>query len=535
MLRIGVDVGGTNTDAVVMSGTRLLSATKRPTTADIEQGVIDAIQSVLSDADLGASDLNGVMIGTTQFTNAFVEAKRLTPIGVLRLALPATTAVPPFSGWPEALRRPVDGGCYILHGGYQFDGREISPMDETEVRAAARQFRRDGLRSVAISCAFAPINVTMEQRAAAIVAEEVPEVSISLSSAFGRIGLLERENAASMNASLAELARQVVGSFRAALLRLGIKAPLFLSQNDGTLMTSEMAMRHPVMTFASGPTNSMRGAAFLTGLAEAIVVDIGGTTSDIGSLVRGFPRESSLAVDIGGVRTNFRTPDILSLGLGGGSLVVADGDGPPKIGPASVGHRIREASLAFGGDTLTATDIAVAAGWADLGDRARTAHLSPAMVSAAAQAISRMLADGVDRMKVAADEVPLILVGGGALLVKDPPKGVSRLLVPEHSGVANAIGAAIAQVSGEVDQLYEYSDQGREACLASARALANQRAISAGADRASLALVEIEELPLGYLPGNRVRVRAKVVGDLASIEALVGAQGPSAETQGAVQ
>ena len=114
-----------------------------------------------------------------------------------------------------------------------------------------------------------------------------------------------------------------MAAFRRAIAELGITAPLYLTQNDGTLMSAEFAERYPVLTFASGPTNSMRGAAFLSGLKDAMVVDIGGTTADVGALTHGFPREASVAVDIGGVRTNFRMPDVYSFGLGGGSHVAA--------------------------------------------------------------------------------------------------------------------------------------------------------------------------------------------------------------------
>ena len=81
-------------------------------------------------------------------------------------------------------------------------------------------------------------------------------------------------------------------------------------------MAPEHVERYPVLTFASGPTNSMRGAALLAGLKDAMVVDIGGTTSDVGMLMHGFPREAAISVDIGGVRTNFRMPDVLAIGLG---------------------------------------------------------------------------------------------------------------------------------------------------------------------------------------------------------------------------
>ena len=142
--------------------------------------------------------------------------------------------------------------------------------------------------------------------------ESCPARAVTLSSEIGRIGLLERENAAIMNACLRDLARQIVAAFRArASPSSASRAPLYLTQNDGTLMSADFAEQYPVLTFASGPTNSMRGAAFLSGLKDAMVVDIGGTTSDVGALTHGFPREASVAVEIGGVRTNFRMPDVL--------------------------------------------------------------------------------------------------------------------------------------------------------------------------------------------------------------------------------
>src|SRR6185312_3010840 len=120
---------------------------------------------------------------------------------------------------------------------------------------------------------------------------------------IGRIGLLERENAAALNAALTGLAARTTDAFVAALAEMGLDADLFLTQNDGTLMRAETARRFPVRTFASGPTNSMRGAAYLSAVQDAIVLDIGGTTTDAGALTHGFPREAGAAVAVGGVRT----------------------------------------------------------------------------------------------------------------------------------------------------------------------------------------------------------------------------------------
>ena len=234
----------------------------------------------------------------------------------------------------------------------------ITPLDPDELRRIAKDIAKRGIRTVAITSVFSPVNTEVERQAGEIIAEAVPGAHVTLSSDIGRIGLLERENAAIMNACLRDLSKTVMGAFRAALDRSGIKGRFFLTQNDGTLMDAGFAERFPVLTFASGPTNSMRGAAFLSGVREAIVVDIGGTTTDVGSLHRGFPRQASLAVEIGGVRTNFRMPDVFSIGLGGGSLVVEDKPGGAvSVGPRSVGYRLTSDALIFGGRTLTASEI----------------------------------------------------------------------------------------------------------------------------------------------------------------------------------
>src|SRR6266536_1651887 len=361
-MRIGIDVGGTNTDAVLMNERRVLAEVKTPTTPDVTSGIVAALRTLIADSGVEAADVQGVMIGTTHFTNAVVEAKRLMPTACIRLGLPATQALPPMVDWPDRLRQALGDHHFLVHGGHEFDGREISPLDPDEVRRVAQEIRNRAIRSVAISSVFSPVNDDFEQRAAEIVTEELPDAAISLSHEIGRIGLLERENATIMNACLRDLAVHIVDAFHTALAEFGIEAAVYLSQNDGTLMSVDFAERYPVATFASGPTNSMRGAAFLSGLADCAVVDIGGTTSDVGILQAGFPREASVAVDIGGVRTNFRMPDVLSLGIGGGSHVSG-----AEVGPQSVGYELTSRARVFGGDVLTATDLAVAAGLADIG------------------------------------------------------------------------------------------------------------------------------------------------------------------------
>ncbi len=525
-MRIGVDVGGTNTDAVLMDGITVISSTKTPTTANVSEGIAKALRTVIADSGIDAATIDGVMIGTTHFTNAVVERKHLTPTACIRLGLPATVCLPPMVDWPDDLRDMVGGNSHLAHGGHEFDGREISAYQPDEVREIAKKIRDAGLNAIAISSVFSPVNSIFEEQSAEIVREFIPDANITLSSEIGRIGLLERENAAIMNSCLRQLAARTVDGFKAALDELQITAPFYISQNDGTLMNADFAKEYPVLTFASGPTNSMRGAAFLSGLRDAIVVDVGGTTTDIGVLQHGFPRVAALAVDIGGVRTNFRMPDTYSIGLGGGSLVQpATPLNPPiamegseaggiKVGPRSVGYELTEKALVFGGDVLTATDVIVAGGSENIGDKSAVSHLDASLVSAVQERIMEMIAIAVDRMKTSATPVPVIVVGGGSILVTGAVEGASEIIKPDHFPVANAIGAAIAQVGGECDRIFSLAELSRDEALDQAKGEASNRAINAGANADSIEIVDVEEVPLAYLPGNATRIMVKAIGDL---------------------
>jgi N-methylhydantoinase A/oxoprolinase/acetone carboxylase beta subunit len=374
----------------------------------------------------------------------------------------------------------------------------------------ARSIRDSGVFAVGVCSVFSPLNAADELEAAEILSDIAPGVSVTLSHQLGRIGLLARENVTLLNASLVELARRMTESFVGTLSEAGVGAPLYITVNDGTVSIAEQAARFPVQCFASGPTNSLRGAAFLSGRQDAIVIDVGGTTTDVGCLRNGFPREANNNVEVGGVRTAFRMPDLLSIGLGGGTLV--DPANPERIGPVSVGHRLTREALVFGGDSLTCTDVAVAAGLIDLGDRSRVRNLDGAFVTAALGRMRAMISEAVDRMKTSAAATPVIAVGGGSFLVPEHIDGISIVERVPHQGVANAVGAAIAQVSGEVDQIFQ--GIGRNAALSRAREMAVERAVSAGADDRSLVVVEQEDIPLAYLPGDSLRIRIRVVGDI---------------------
>lgn len=513
MSRIGIDVGGTNTDAVLIDGTRVVAAVKTATTEDVMSGIRVALDELLRAVGAAAAAVDAVVIGTTHFTNAVVERRGLQRVAAVRIGLPASASLPPFVDWPEDLALLVRDQVHLIEGGHEYDGRPLVPLDRGALRDAARRIADAGLTSIGVTSLFSPLTAECEEEANRILLEENPGASITLSHELGRIGLLERENVTLLNACLQDLATRTSAAFIEALRQSGIAAPLYLTQNDGTIMRAEVARRFPVHCFASGPTNSMRGAAFLSGLEDGVVVDVGGTTSDIGCLKGGFPREANAAVEVGGVRTLFRMPDLLSIGLGGGTEIGPDQGAGSRIGPGSVGFRLTSRALVFGGDTLTASDVAVAAGRVAFGEPGRVAHLSADFVARTMQRMGDMIAEGVDRMKTEAGDVPLLAVGGGSFLIPDRVEGTDRVIRVEHHAVANAVGAAIAQASGDIDQIF--SGLTRDAAIEAAREAAERRAIAAGARGESLKLVEVEDIPLSYLPGDARRVRVRVVGEIA--------------------
>lgn len=514
-MRIGIDVGGTNTDAALMEGRNVVATSKQQTTPDVTSGVVAAIEAVLDDSDVGHESIDAVMVGTTHFVNAFVQRRDLNPVAIVRIALPMTSGIPPLVDWPDDLRSSIGEHIFMIGGGSYYTGADYVELDETALDEAALEIKRLGLTSVAITSVFAPIRPDLETRAEEIIRRAAGEVDVTLSHQVGGIGLIERENAAIINASLQGISRTVVRSLKRAAQELSLNASLFISQNDGTLMSADYAESYPVMTCSAGPTNSIRGAAFLSGLKDAVVVDIGGTSTDVGVLSKGFARETVESSELGGVRTNFSMPDVLSVALGGGTVVRFKDRGSVELGPDSVGYRLLQAGRAFGGDTLTTTDIAIARGAVNLGNADYLSDLTKDQCLRTSMAIHERVEAAIDQLKTSAAPVPVVLVGGGNILIDRELTGASDLVRPENAAVANAIGAAIAQVGGRVKRLFDFGDGGRDAALAKAIAEAKKNAIDAGARAETLEVVDIEEFPMTHMQTNTVDLHVRVVGELA--------------------
>ncbi len=514
--RLGIDVGGTNTDAVILDpADRVLAKAKVPCTPDITGGITAAIDAVMRAPGVEAGRITHVMLGTTHATNAVLERKKLRRVAVIRIGGPATYSIRPMFEWPADLAAAVSVGATIVDGGIEFDGRDLSPFDG---EAVSRFLGEVGgaAEAVAITSVFAPVSPRHELLAAEVVKRELGEVEISLSHEIGSVGLLERENATILNAALVKVASDVATAMQDALSAHGLRPVTYFAQNDGTLMALDHALRYPVLTIGSGPANSIRGAAFLTRTTDSLVVDVGGTSTDVGVLVNGFPRESSLGVEIGGIRTNFRMPDLVTIALGGGSVVAPEATGT-RIGPQSVGYRLLTEALVFGGSTPTLTDGAVATGRAALGD-AGLAEGHRRLLEDAVRLADARLAEAIDRIKTSKGDLPLIAVGGGSILVPDSIPGVSEVIRPDHFDAANAIGAAIASVSGNVDRIFHLGAGGRQAVLDEACDEAREHAVAAGGDPGTVQIIEIEEIPLAYLTSPAIRIRVKAAGALGGLQ-----------------
>ena len=561
---IGIDVGGTNTDAVVLdksTGTaKVLSAVKTSTTADITSGVREAIRLVLLKLADRTSELNvqQVNIGTTQFVNAVVQGKRLAKVSVIRLCGTASKRVPPFSDFSDDLAQKIKGSVFLASGGCQFDGREISKVDENEILGYLEILKERAENNIVVAGIFSPVKNEQELRVAELIRKHYPEASVTASHLIGRLGILERENAAILNECIKPLCHEAITGFRESLKDLGLSCPLFLTQNDGTIISEEIALQFPVHTFASGPTNSMRGAAFLSGIDDAFVVDVGGTSTDVGVLKKGYPRHASSEVKIGGIRTNFRMPDVISIGLGGGSYVNEIHDAV-KVGPLSAGYRLPDEAYVFAkndeisGRSLTATDVAVSAGLAQIGTPDNVRLVSKDLVQRGVTVIKNMVGNCIDQMRFNDKDIPLILVGGGSIIVDKEKRfdGVSIVIKPDHFDVANAVGAALSQVSATVDRtvdLESYMDdrrletdqnnmtenndvkfafmsssdrrvlltKARDNALKETIEQAKQKVLNLGGAPGSLQLLDKEDIPINYIPGNATRILVKVVAEMRS-------------------
>ena len=513
MIVLGIDVGGTHTDAAIMDDGRFVDGVKVSSSKDVHRSILNALDMLTERQPDLIEQLDLISLGTTQFTNAVVERRALAPVLAIRLGAPSGKGLPSGVGWPSDLADHAIKASLHLKGGHLFTGESLSTLDDQDVASCHDLLSKHPDCPVVISAPFSPIRPESELDLAKTLAEQDPRRRFTCSQTMGGLGLLERENAAILNAALRPYAEDVVDGYHQALDDRSIKAPFFVSQNDGTVLSAGRIKALPALTFASGPTNSIRGVAEVTALQDAIVIDVGGTTSDIGVLKQGLPRTSHQVVEIETVRTHFRMPDLVSLGLGGGTLVHEDG----TFGPESVGYELGNKALVFGGNTLTLSDIAVRAGAMAMGDPSLVAHLSDGFIDLVYDRIRAAVYPLVDQMRGEQTALPVIVVGGGAAILRPCAETHWSFLDAAVSGLVNAIGASAAEASGYADEVIHFNDEPRALAIERLTEKALDDLESSGGVRNLAALSSIEESHVPYLGNAWFRVKVSVRSPIAPV------------------
>lgn len=508
---IGMDIGGTHTDGVLVDTQKqIVAKAKCCTTEDLLSGFKKVLQQLKK--NVNPKQVSAIFLGTTHGTNALLQRKGLQRVGLLRLAGGKPLLLPPAISWPRDMRDALGITYETLGGGFECDGRLLSPFCKKEVRLSVKRLLEKGAESLAVVGIFSPLCTTSELEIAECIQHTFgTQIPISLSHEIGGLGFMERENATLMNAALRQTMAKGFAQMEEACMQEGFDATLSITQNDGSLISVAEGIKYPVLTLAAGPTNSLIGGCRLAGYENAIVIDVGGTSTDIGMLQNNFPVRSMKPSNVGGVSVHFPAPDLLSTALGGGSCICPT---TFQIGPLSVGRGLHQQALCFGGSTLTFTDIAIKLGHLSISEASKC-HLKmhPNMPSTKqCEAIYAQAEEKItfliQQMRGRHTDLPTLFVGGGSRLFcsKFSLKNADQALdvFQEHFDVANAYGAALAEVAGTVDTVISLTQ--REHTLNLLHEKARNQAILKGADPLCVRLVDQQIIPYPYASNNMTRV-----------------------------
>ena len=344
---LGLDTGGTFTDAVLLAGGRVIASAKALTTPwNLAVGIGQAIRAVLRllPGDSNREDVSLVSVSTTLATNAVVE-NRFSPVCTLLIGF--DDAMVERSG----LQRHGTGGQVVrIQGGHIATGEESSPLDEAGVARAVAEYEAR-VEAFAIAANFSVRNPAHELRARRLIRALTPKPVTCAHELSSKLDAPRRALTAALNARLTPQIRHLIEALSRVLAEESINAPLMIVKGDGSLMKAQIALEYPVETILSGPAASVVGAGFLTGLADFVVADMGGTTTDIAVVSAGRPVISGEGALVGDWRTMVEAVDVRTSGLGGDSEVHFDRQhrlcvGPRKAMPLSLLAQSFPASLA---------------------------------------------------------------------------------------------------------------------------------------------------------------------------------------------
>ncbi len=547
---VGLDVGGTHTDVVVLQGREIVSKVKLPTD---QVNLLDTVCSGISEAtkDLDPQSIERVVVSTTLATNAIVQEKT-EPVGILVASGPGVN--------PNAFT--IGDHYYVVSGAIDHRGREIAPISDEEVLEIGRKLRSEDVRNLALVSKFSIRNPSHELKMRDLLADNFETVTLG-HQVSGHLNFARRIATAYLNGAVARISGEFYKAVRGCLEQEGIQIPLEILKADGGTMAQESSIQYAVETILSGPAASVMGTlAFTDPAKEEVVLDIGGTTTDIAILVDGVPLLKPLGIRMGGYNTLVRALRTVSIGVGGDSWVRLE-NGHLKIGPERKGR-----ALAYGGPEPTPTDALVTLDTVQGGQKQRAidgihrlAEQLGKGVEETAKAIVEkscsLIMEAVNALVDRVNQQPvytihellegrtiqpsgIIVIGGPAKEIAPWLQAVSGLQVrvPSEYEVANAIGAAVARTTCEVTVLADtsrgyvcapeegYLDRiGKEASkqevVQIAFALLRKKAHRLGADKDNLEMELLEDSEFNmvrgfYTVGRDIRVRAQIKPGLIS-------------------
>ena len=541
---IGLDVGGTHTDAVLLGEEGIVRDHKVSTDPnDLFQTVLAGLEAITDGID--PKHIRRAVLSTTLTTNAIAQGK-LAPVGTLVSGGPGID--------PMAYR--TNAHYASVSGSIDHRGREVQPIDEREIRAIAEDWHGQGIRTAAVIAKFSVRNPSHEITIQQILGETFEKVFMGHQVA-GALSFPRRIATTYLNAAVYPVHKPFFEAVTRSLKQRGLEIPIFILKADGGTMKVDASMEFPGQTILSGPSASIMGSVAFSFEDEAcLVLDIGGTTTDIALLINRFPTMDPQGIEIGPYKTLIRSLQTRSIGIGGDSVVKVVGDriqiGPERVGPA----------MAHGGTIPTPTDALAVLGEKQTGDLKQSMtgfqpianQLGLSLEDAARRVFEQtcqIILDEAQQMIDRINSKPVytvheLLEGGrivpSKILVLGSPahrfaphlEKLSQLpvgVVPRWK-VANAIGAALARTTCDVT-LFADTQLGlatateenfsqrigkgfsEEDAVASAKALLRKRALEMGAEEDELEMELVENLQFNmvrgfYTAGKNIRVRAQI-------------------------
>lgn len=459
---IGLDVGGTFTDAVLINKERVVEKVKIPTKPEgLLESLLNALNPLIDAA--GGHKIERIVLSTTLITN-MIATNDIDPVALVLI---------PGPGLNPSTYRFKATQCYIISGAVDYRGREIEPLKENEIKACLESIKKEGIKRVAIVGKFSQRNNSHEKTVALYFSSHAPELQIIMGhQVAGRLNFPRRVVTTLLTLATQERYANFYKQVVDALEEKGISAPLYILKADGGTLPFSQSLDKPVETIFSGPAASTLGALALTPKNQAsVVLDVGGTTTDLALILSGKPLIASRGAKINGDYTHIRAFATKSIPIGGDSIVTTKNNCleilPKREGPA----------YCLGGPYPTPTDAMRVAGLTNIGDENRayscmqklgsSLNLSPEetaelvlkqMVKKIAMEIDNMFLSWEQEPAYRVWEVlqrqktrPQIIIGiGGAAAAILPfleKETGCKAIVPPHAEVANAIGAALAKVN----------------------------------------------------------------------------------------